>query len=218
MIYSKTLEERDYGLMIEPEHVDNVVSVLADTNYRFEHTHRRWEYGLLLRALRANGTKTVLDVGGGGSVFAPSAAMLGMEPIQVDPEPYGDWALQQARKLGMPLPYIQEDFLKFTTRRKFDAVVSISTLEHIEEDEKFFLRMAEFVKPGGLLAITVDFHPSGDALLYPEHLRTYTKRDMEHLYNMLWPEFTYFDGAVDYTYRGADVNSYTFASMVLKTR
>lgn len=214
MIYSKTLEEYDYGLMTEPEHIDNVAGILSDVPHRLEHPHRRWEYGIVLRALRQNATITVLDVGGGGSIFAPAAGMLGMEPIQVDPEPYGEWALQQAKKLRMPLPYIQTDFFGFTTRRMFDAVVSISTLEHVGNDELFFAKMLSYVKPGGLLAMTVDFYPTGEALMYPEHLRTYNKERLMELRNQAY-DFRFFGDEYDYTYRGANVNNYTFASMVL---
>jgi SAM-dependent methyltransferase len=215
MIYSKTLDIKDYDKMLEPVHVDNVVGVLADTTYRFEHTHRRWEYGIVLRALRANKTTTVLDVGGGGSVFAPAASFLNMEVLQVDPEPYGTWALAQARTLGFPLPYIQKDFFEFDTRRRFDAVVSISTIEHVENDLAFFDKLLTFVRPGGLLALTVDFHPSREALVYPEHLRTYNGDDLGDLY-LRAEDFNFFGSERDYTWRGADVNTYTFASLILR--
>lgn len=215
MIYSKTLDIEDYNDMTEPIHIDNIVGILEDVNYRFEHTHRRWEYGLVLRALRANKATMVLDVGGGGSVFAPAASWIGMEVVQVDPEPYGDWALSQARKLNIPLAYIQKDFLEFETRRMFDAVVSISTIEHVEHDDMFFDKLLTYVKPGGLLALTTDFYPTGEALVYPEHLRTYNENSLLAFYQRA-EGFTWFEDSYDYTYKGADVNSYTFASMVLR--
>lgn len=215
MKYSKTLDVLDYDHMIEPVHVDNVAGVLGTTSFRYEHPHRRWEYSLILKALRENKTITVLDVGGGGSLFAPAATMIGMEVVQVDPEPYDTWALEQSHKLRHPLPYIKKDFFDFHTRRKFDAVVSISTIEHVGEDRRFFEKLMSHVKPGGVLALTTDFHPSGGQMT-AEHIKTYNEEDLVRFRNISRGlRFDWLGDGYDYTYRGEDVNNYTFASLIL---
>ncbi len=216
MKYSKTLDALDYDRMVESIHVDNVAGVLGTTSFRYEHTHRRWEYSLILKALRENKTITVLDVGGGGSLFAPAATMIGMEVVQVDPEPYGAWALEQSHKLRHPLPYIKKDFFDFYTRRKFDAVVSVSTIEHVEEDRRFFEKLMSHVKPGGILALTTDFHPSGEQKT-TEHVKTYNEEDLVRFRNVARGlRFDWLGDGYDYTYRGEDVNNYTFASLILR--
>lgn len=215
MKYSKTLDVLDYDQMTEPVHVDNIASALGSVVFRYEHAHRRWEYSLVLKALRENKTITVLDVGGGGSLFAPAATMLGMEVVQVDPGPYGAWALEQSYKLGHPLPYIEKDFFDFHTRRKFDAVVSISTIEHVGEDRRFFEKLMSYVKPGGVLALTTDFHPSGE-LRCAGHARTYNGESLVKFRNISRGQrFDWLGDGYDYTYRGEDVNNYTFASLIL---
>ena len=216
MIYSKTFDEADYDLMTEHIHVDNIIAILRDTDNGLAHPHRRWEYGLAIRALLANKAKTVLDIGGGGTVFAPAASWLGMEVIQVDPEPYIKRVLAHAKVIDCPLAYIQKDFMDYNSRREFDAVTAISTIEHVLDDGLFFDKMLTFIKPGGLLFITTDFHPSGEALAYPYHLRTYNIESLEALYVRASKEFAWFGDTCDYAYRGEDVNNYTFASMVLK--
>lgn len=216
MIYSKTFNEKDYDLMTEHIHVDNIIGILRDTDNGLAHPHRRWEYGLAIRTLRTINAKTVLDIGGGGTVFAPAASWLGMEVIQVDPEPYVERVLAHAKVIDCPLAYIQKDFMDYNTRRVFDAVTAISTIEHVEDDDSFFDKMLTFVKPGGLLFITTDFHPSGEAKAYPYHLRTYNVKALEALYKRAEKDFHWYKETCEYVYRGDAVNNYTFASMVLQ--
>ena len=77
-------------------------------------------------------------------------------------------------------------------------------------------RLAKSVKPGGLLAITCDFHPSGLSRV-GGHVRTYNEESLTKLLAGL-DKFVPFGDGWDYTYRGEDVNNYTFASLVLKRR
>lgn len=214
--YSKTLHLKDYTWIGEAEHITNILSLLDGIPLRFEHLHRRWEYGLALHALRENQTKTLLEVGGGGSAFAPSAAWLGMEVTQVDVEDLGEWIRQQAQKIRVPMMYIQKDFLNFDTQERFDAVTCFSVIEHVLRETDFFLRLLQYIKVGGLLILTTDFHPSGTAIV-KEHLRTYNERMLFQLISLARANgFESFGPKPDYTYHGANVNSYTFASLVMK--
>jgi len=162
MLYNKTLDVKDYD-NIKPEeaHINHMKYILSNTLYSFEHKHRMWEYGLVLKALRENKVKTVLDVGGGASIFAPACAFAGAEVIQVDKEDREKWVQQQNAVLPKKIKYIKEDFLNFGFYGKFDAVTAISVLEHVELDEVFFRKLLRFVNPMGIAAITVDFHPDG---------------------------------------------------------
>lgn len=214
MIYSKTLDIEDYSLMTEHTHVLNVDNLLSRVDKRFEHQHRIWEYGIVLNALRKKGVKSVIDVGGGGSIFAPSAVWLGMEVIQVDPGECSTWVTDQANKLKLPLTYIQKDFFDFENRIKFDAVVCLSVIEHVPDHVKFFQKLQSFVKPKGLLALTTDFHPSGKQRT-EGHIRTYNEAGLI-TYKDIAKGFNWFDGGFNYTYRGEDVNNYTFASLILE--
>lgn len=230
MIYSKTLEVKDYNSLPEVLSLYKTMSNLDGlAGYRFEHLHRAWEYGIILNALIKNGAKNILDVGGGGSLFAAAAVDLGISVLQIDPEDYSNWAKAQAKVLEKPLPYLLMDFFDYNEDTQFDAVVSISVLEHVENDLEFFLKMLNHVKPGGLLAMTVDFHPTGEALVYPAHLRTYNRDSLGDLYlkaedfNFFGSDcihktnnIDYFAGKYDYRYRTNNVNDYTFASLILR--
>ena len=225
MIYSKTLQSSTPDIP-NGQHLRDIIQRLEGIPYRLDHPHRLWEYGVVLTALQATETRTVLVIGGGSSLFAPAAALLGMEIMQVDIKACADWAAKQEERLNISLPYTTQDFFEYSTEEKFDAVVSISVIEHTSADASltrstdeldvakrmlFFERMLDLVNPGGLVAITTDFHPTkagnikfGDA----EILALYEAAQERG--------FDWFGDGYDYTYAGEFVNYYTFASMVLR--
>lgn len=225
MIYSRTLQSSMPDIPNE-QHLRDTMQALKGVPYRLDHPHRLWEYGIMLAALQANETHTILEIGGGSSLFAPAVALLGMEVMQVDIKACADWAAKQEEMLNIYLPYTTQDFFEYETEEKFDAVVSISVIEHTSADASvtrstdeldvakrmlFFERMLDLVTPGGLVAITTDFHPTkagnikfGDAELFA-------------LYEVARERsFDWFGDGYDYTYAGEFVNYYTFASMVLR--
>ena len=214
--FSKTLNPRDYLWIGEAQHIKTVVQNLRNIPVRFEHAHRLWEYGLSLKALREIGARKILDVGGGGSAFAPAAAWLGIEVTQVDPCPAGEAVQHQSQVLGLPLRYVQQDFLDFQSKERFDAVTCLSVIEHVQRDHDFFQKLLSYIKPGGLLILTTDFHPSGQALV-AGHLRTYNQQSLLALADSARAEgFDYFGQRPNYLWLGSFVNSYNFASLILR--
>ena len=212
MSYCKTLDPADYDVFHETQHAMSVKNIVGTPGNRFEHPRRAWEYGLVLHALRDHGCVTVLDVGGGGSVFAPAAAWVGMQVTEVDPESYADWVRGQSQKIGKPIEYVQRDFMQYDGP-EFDAVTCISVLEHVPDDFAFFKKLAAHVRPGGLLALTVDFWPDAQRKS-PDHLRTYNEDRLSALAQSVPGLETL--GRLDYGHLGAYVYSYTFASLVLR--
>lgn len=214
MTYCKTIELEDYRVFGETQHVVNIKNMLGTFGGREEHPHRSWEYGLVLHALREHGCKNILDVGGGSSLFGPTAAWIDMRVIVVDPCDYAEWTHAQAMRIGGKLlHYVQQDFMQFDNPEKFDAVTCISVLEHVDDDLAFFKKLAAHVKPGGLLAITVDFWPDG-AQKSGGHIRTYNADRLRMLAESV-EGFTPL-GKLDYEHVDSYVYGYTFASLVLR--
>ena len=215
MSYCKTLEPADYLAIHEMQHAKNVKNVVGTFGGRAEHEHRAWEYGMVLRALRDHDCKRILDVGGGGSVFAPAAAWpdVGMDVTEVDPEGYGPWVAEQSRKIGRPITYVQQDFLTYDGSKDFDAVTCISVLEHIGDDFAFYRKLASHVRVGGLVAITVDFWHDGERKS-GDHLRTYNEERLAELLAAV-PGLESI-GSLDYAYCGQHVYGYNFASLIAK--
>jgi 2-polyprenyl-3-methyl-5-hydroxy-6-metoxy-1,4-benzoquinol methylase len=212
--YSKTLNPTDYAVFHETRHIENIQRIVGGG---MPHPHRRWEYGIVLNALRQPGIKikTVLDVGGGGSLFAPAAAWpdVGFDVTEVDPADCRPTVLGQSQRIGRPIACHCCDFMAYDGPKDFDAVAAISVLEHIPDDFAFYRKLASHVRVGGILALTVDFWPDA-APKSAYHLRTYTERRLRDLLESV-PQLESL-GAFDYADRGAHVFSYTFASLIAK--
>jgi ubiquinone/menaquinone biosynthesis C-methylase UbiE len=214
MTYCKTLDPADYALIHETRHADSIKNIVGTFGGREEHPRRAWEYGLVLHALREVGCSNVLDVGGGGSAFAPAAAWIGMQVTEVDPEDYSAWVAEQSRRIGKSIRYEQCDFMAYPDR-EFDAVTCISVLEHVPDDFAFYKKLARHVRPGGVLALTVDFWPDAKRKS-PDHLRTYNEDRLSALAQSV-PGFETL-GKLDYGHLGQYVRDYTFASLVLRRK
>jgi len=216
--FSKTLSTLDYEKFDEFIHISNIHDLLNKSKIpmRFEHPHRKWEYGMALKALRNNNTKTVLDIGGGGSVFAPACSWIDMEVTQVDPGNVGTWIEKQSKAINKPLNFIQKDFFEYNENKQFDAVTCLSVIEHVPHDREFFSKLLSYVKVGGLLVLTTDFHPTGKAQV-SGHLRTYNEQSMQDFINQAKGlNFSMYEGEADYSDFKVEVNSYTFCSLVMK--
>ncbi len=168
MRFNKTIEASDYGLSDTFQHIQNMTAILSGAYTPWGTEHRRWEYGIVLEALRQVNAKTVLEVGGGSSMFAASAIWAGFEVTVVDPEDYTAMFEQQ-------------------------------------------------VKPGGLLCLTTDFHPSGQVQM-GGHLRTYNEISLWQLRSFARTKgFDVFGDAPDYDHFEQNVHGlYTFASLFLQ--
>jgi SAM-dependent methyltransferase len=214
--YSKCLEPDDH--VTEMDHIKNMQDVMRGSYVRFEHEHRKWEYGLALSALRRARVRTVLDAGGGASIFAPAAAWsdIGIHVTQVDPGDFASWIESQRQIVPDVGPYIQRDFMDWEDETAYDAVTCLSVLEHVEDDIAFFKKLLPHVKPGGVLFVTVDFHPSGEAQV-GGHLRTYNKDRLSVLSGIARKAgFKNYLGKSSWNYDGEHVNNYNFASLCMR--
>lgn len=210
--YCRTLNPADYDWIHETRHAENIKKIVGTYGGRAEHPRRAWEYGIVLHALREHGCKTVLDVGGGGSAFAPAAAWVDMTVTELDPEDYRKWVREQARKIAKPISYEHCDFMAYEGPT-FDAVTCISVLEHVPDDEAFFRKLASHVRVGGLLGITVDFWPDAQRKSR-DHLRTYNAERLLEFVDSV-PGFVTL-GSPEYSHLGKYVYDYTFASLVCR--
>lgn len=214
--YSKSLHPGDYAWIGESQLIPQMLERVNGPPMRFEHAHRCWEYGIVLKALRDVGAKKVLDIGGGGSAFGASAGWLGMDVLQVDPSDSGPWVAEQAQKLNVSLEYVRKDFFEFDSKERFDAVACLSVIEHVERDTEFFLKLLPYVTEHGLLCLTTDFHPSAEKKT-EGHLRTYGPKELLRFAALARAEgFEFFGPKPCYLWQGAHVNDYNFASLIMQ--
>lgn len=223
--FSKTMTPLDYGesgMGLWVYAFDAAVEARAIPYMPNPHIHRRWEYGMAMEFLKFLGgteqVKTVLDVGGAGSLFAPIAMTMGYHVTVVDPDPCVYMMAGQIRSGGGSGVAICASFEDWGTSQEngvhsvevFDAVVSLSTVEHIENDVAFVEKLARHAERG--LFLTTDF--SLDGLAHqPGHLRTYTPKTMQNKLAAAVPSGWEYAGEPDWSDRGNFVFDYSFASL-----
>lgn len=219
--FSKTMQVnedyKDLGGYVQ--HFSNLLDhfkTVGFSLFRFEHEHRKWEYGLVYKLADMVKAKKILDVGGGGSLLAVGLAWVGMKVTEVDPGEVGSWIDAQNKTVGNEIKFYQKDLFEFDTEERYDMVASTSVIEHLPNDHEFIKKLASFVKPNGLLVLTFDFHPDGVQKV-SGHIRTYNKESVEEILKMLKPMgFKLYGGEVDYDHFTPDVNGCTFASLVVR--
>lgn len=215
MIYSKTLIPSDYILLEkELKIVNDYYSKIKDI-CRFEHEHRRWEYSLALNLLRENYCYSVLEVGGGGSLFQPMLTSFGFDVVEIDNSDQTQTLEKQGSKLNIILNYERANFLEWKSQRQFDAVICLSVLEHIDHHLHFFMKLLKHMKVGGISFITFDFHPSGKKLVR-YHERTYNIYKINKLIQLALTEHVVPILPLSYDKFEPNIyDKYTFASLAL---
>jgi SAM-dependent methyltransferase len=94
-------------------------------------------------------------------------------------EQFGE-GLTYARDRLPRVPLFQMDARRIPFEDEFDVIGAFDVLEHIEEDEKVLLQMAQATKKGGGVIITVPQHPFLWSYIddYSYHKRRYTRKEL----------------------------------------
>lgn len=171
--------------------------------YRYEHTHRRWEYALCACLIKEFQPKNMINVGGGNSPLSSWAFEQGVEVTEIDPNP------PSVRLPG--LKYIDDNF-PVEGLSSYELVACTSVIEHVENHKRFFVDLLEH--SSRVVYLTTDFHPSGGRFSYA-HLRTYNAEAMWDFVHLAKPYGFIPYGEVDYRYDGPMVYDYTFAALAL---
>ena len=97
--------------------------------------------------------KTVLDVGcGTGMLVRGIAAKGATRVIGLD---YADPAIKEARGIPHPdnIEFVTADIMSWTPPIRFDVIVTLGTMEHLDEPARFLRRMSEFLTDEGNIII-----------------------------------------------------------------
>jgi len=85
----------------------------------------------------------------------------------------------KARYGGDGVEFCVSDAMLFRGQDGFDGIVSLETVEHVPEPERFFEHLVGMLRPGGVLVVSVPVTPSVD--LNPHHLHDFTRASFRAL-------------------------------------
>lgn len=220
MIYSKVLEPKDYiGLDDSIEYYRNIERTLGEL-VRPQHPARMWEYGRLIEILKDRKPTDMLDVGGSGSALPQCAATLGYDVTIIDFDDETQRINEQNKILNTNVKFIGADFLN-TGAGKYDVVACVSTIEHVPNDDAFFIKLLDSCNQYGIVYITCDFftssiHPNEPPTYKNWVNRTYTKEKLEEMLRLAELKgFRLYGNECDWEWRGPQVYNYNFASLIL---
>ncbi len=95
----------------------------------------------------------ILDIGCGGGLVAEPFARLGARVTGIDPvEENIDFAQQNANLKNLDIKYICSSLEEYDGR--FDVIIALEVVEHVENLEMFIEHCAKKLNPGGLLFIS----------------------------------------------------------------
>jgi SAM-dependent methyltransferase len=142
------------------------------------------KYRVLLKWMAGRGPQRVLNAGCGSGELSCLLAAAGHQVVGIDPGPeYIELARERAGDRFPDSSFVVSSIEAYDGPGGFDAVVSTDVLEHIENDRRAFSKMAELLRPGGLMLIAV---PAGQWLFgYHDeqlgHFRRYSKQTLRDL-------------------------------------
>jgi len=125
-------------------------SALYEEDPRFHRRYRRITQ-LLSQLLRNPGR--ALDAGCGSGVFSRYLSLKGWQVTAFDASPE---MIEAAEEIPSNVQYqcsTIEDFA--SPDASFDAIISFSMIEYVEDDHAAIHKLAKFLKPGGILIVSV---------------------------------------------------------------
>lgn len=126
------------------------------------------EYPFVLQNLQG---KKVLDVGCSGSSFPIIMAGMGYDVIGIDISGYSKFNHPNFR-------FVRADVTKDNMGEKFNSIVSVSTLEHIDADKLALEKMKSFLSNSGVIILTIPF---GQNHRQFKGWRVYDKKSVKNL-------------------------------------
>lgn len=135
--------------------------------------------GTVLDVLGAHNVRSVVEVGPGVGAMSWRIAQ-GREYRGYEPDPES-FAVAADRMRGLPNVILSNSFLPEEPEVAVDALVAFEVLEHISDDERALRGWVKWVRPGGLVLLSVPAHQHrfGPMDTAVGHYRRYSKSELE---------------------------------------
>lgn len=170
-----------FPVEIDPFFVEDLRQMARATNYQ------RWQFDMVAPFL----TGRVLEVGGGIGNFTPRIASVAKSVVSLEPNEY---CFRQLNEQAGAIPNVTlhratgealDEIMP--AGEKFDAIVLMNVLEHIQDDRAVLAQLQKHLAPGGRIIVLVPagqwaFGANDDRL---GHYRRYDKGYSRRLFNGL---------------------------------
>ena len=98
---------------------------------------------------------SILDVGCGGGILSESMARVGANVTGIDAcEKNINVAQLHAEKVGLNIEYKHGSVEELASDKKYDVILLMEVVEHVDNLEFFFKKTVELLKPGGLIFVS----------------------------------------------------------------
>lgn len=143
---------------------------------------RSWHIRSELRKLNENGVKQILDAGSGFGQYSfwmsKKFSQAEILAVDVKEEQVADCNTFFNRIGKSQVKFEVGDLVTFVQPEKFDLVLCVDVMEHIEEDVQVLTNYCNSLKTGGMLLISTpsnmggsDVHDDGETSFIEEHVR-----------------------------------------------
>ncbi len=184
----------------EIKHFENFSSQWWDEEGPFAMLHRlnplRIQY-IKDQVSRSFHGLSILDVGCGGGVLSEPLARLGAQVTGLDAsEKNISVASLHAQEQGLPITYVRsslEDYLA-TSHQKFDLVIALEVLEHVQNPFSFLEECTSCLKEDGLLFVST-FHRTIKSyilgIVFAEYILKWVPKNTHHWRQFIKPSEIY---------------------------
>ncbi|QKX02264.1 bifunctional 2-polyprenyl-6-hydroxyphenol methylase/3-demethylubiquinol 3-O-methyltransferase UbiG [Wolbachia endosymbiont of Dirofilaria (Dirofilaria) immitis] len=98
---------------------------------------------------------SLLDVGCGGGILSESMARVGINVMGIDVSEENIKAAQSyTKKVGSNIEYTHTSIEELSSNKKYDVVLLMEVVEHVNNLDLFMKKAIELLKPGGLIFIS----------------------------------------------------------------
>jgi len=135
----------------------------------------------------------VLDIGCGGGLLSEPMARLGARITAIDPSPSNiKTAMVHASEQGLDIDYLVATAEELALgSRRFDVILNMEVIEHVNEPARFLKSCAGLLKPGGLMftaTISRTLKSFALAIIGAEYVLGWLPRGTHHWEKFLTPD------------------------------
>ncbi len=97
---------------------------------------------------------SILDIGCGGGLLSEPLSRLGADVVGIDASKKNiDVAKHHLKKSGLSIEYYDASPENFSYKKKFDVILNMEIVEHVEDIPKFITQSSKFLKVNGIMFI-----------------------------------------------------------------